>query len=155
MTGIRRTVLLVTAIVAVVLGGTPAQAALSDASPALAAGVTTVTVAAPTNLSTGGTRCWTTTYWSSINGVTSTWTTTTMQAKVSWKASTTPRVTNYVIVAHFGGGQVVIDEVPASVTSLTETVDGSYSNKDIRVTVTAKTDYGWTAESQKSGVIKC
>ena len=155
MSSIRRTVLLATAVMAMVLGGTPAQAAFGDASPALAASVTTVTVAAPTDLSTGGTRCWTTTYWTSYNGVSSTWTTTTMQARVSWKASTTPRVTSYVVVAHVGGGQIVIDEVPASVTSLTETVDGSYSDKDIRVTVIAKTDYGWTAESVKSGVIKC
>ncbi|GAB3349332.1 hypothetical protein [Modestobacter lapidis] len=155
MTATRRTLVLLAALVAVVLGTTPAMAAFSGKSPALAATVGTVEVAAPTDLRTGGTRCWTTTYTVSYNGVTTTRASTTMRAKLSWQASSTPRVTSYVITAYLGGGKMEVTEVPASITSVTENVDGDYADANIRVTVTAKTDYGWTAESQKSGIITC
>ncbi len=155
MTTTRRLLVLLATVVAVILGTTPAQAAFSDGSPALGATVGTVKVAPATNLSTGGTRCWTTQWTYSYNGVTTSGTSTTMQARVSWKASTTPRVTSYVVTAHMGGGKVDVTEVPATTTSVTENVDASYSAQNIRVTVTAKTDYGWTAVSDMSGVIKC
>jgi hypothetical protein len=38
---------------------------------------------------------------------------------------------------------------------VTVSVDAPYSTQGIRFSVTAKTDYGWTAESQQTGVIKC
>ncbi len=156
MIGTRRTLLLLIATVAVLLGATvPAQASFSGKSPALAATVGTIQVAAPTNLSAGVTRCSTTTYTWNINGVTTTRTTTTMQARVSWKASSTPRVASYLVTAHTAGGTVEVGEVSASTTIVTVSVDAPYSTQGIRFSVTAKTDYGWTAESQQTGVIKC
>ena len=148
----RRTVVLLIATLAVLLGATvPAQAAYSDRSPAFTSTIGTVRVAAPTNLSTAGTKCVTT-----YNAWNNTYTST-LEASLSWRASTTTRgVTGYVVTAYFANGQVVpVTWVNAPGTSVSGTYDAYYANQNIRVTVTTHTSYGWTAESTLSGVIKC
>jgi hypothetical protein len=150
---LRRAAVLTAAALAVTLGlSAPAQAALTDTAPKFTASVTTIKVAAPTSVSTGGTKC-TTTY----NATTGT-STTTLNAKVSWPASTTSRgVTGYVVTAVFSDGtKYPVAQVSASTTSLSGDYDASYASQNIRVTVTTLTAYGWTAESApSSGVIKC
>ena len=49
-------------------------------------------------------------------------------------------------------GQALVD---AATTSLTGDYDSYYATQNIRVVVTTLTSYGWTGESQPSGVIKC
>jgi hypothetical protein len=64
-------------------------------------------------------------------------------------------VTSYVITAYGGGWSTVVTEVPATVLSVSDSFDAGYASQNIDVTVTARTAYGWTAESPKSGAIKC
>ena len=151
-TGVRRTLLLLGVMLAVFLAapGT-AQAAFSDASPAVGATVGTLKVAPPTKVSTAGTRCVTT-----YNPWNNTYSTR-LDVKLSWTSSATTRgLDGYLVTAHFTNGQSTpVAWVDAPGTSVNGSADGYYANQNITVTVTTHTDYGWTAESAKSGVIKC
>jgi hypothetical protein len=148
MSGLRR-LLVIAAATAGILGlAIPAQAAFTDRTT-VAISSTTTTVAAPTGLTTGGTKC-VTTYDAYGNP-----TGTTLQAKLSWKASTTPKVTSYEVRAYASGWSYSVVTVGATSTSVSGTYDSYYATQNIQVTVTARTAYGWTAESAKSGVIKC
>ena len=155
MTGIRRTTALITAVLAVLavlIGLTgPAQASLASKTTALVGTVTAITVAAPASVSTKGTRC--TTSYDRSTGTT----TTTLNAKVSWSASTTARgVTGYLVTAVFSDGtRYPVAQVAASTTSISGDYDAYYATQNIRVTVTTLTSYGWTAESAPSAVIRC
>ncbi|MCW2537812.1 MAG: exported protein of unknown function [Modestobacter sp.] len=148
----RRGLVLVAATLALTLGlSLPASADLSDRSPVLSATATTLQVAAPASVSTSGTRCVTSyNYW---NGTT----TTTLQARVSWPASTTTRgVTGYLVTAYFtDGSSTPVAWVDAPGTSVSGSYDVYYASQNIRVSVTTYTSYGWTAESAKSGAIRC
>jgi hypothetical protein len=127
---------------------TAALAAMDDAATLPAMTVTTTTVAGPGNVSTGGTRCV-----SSYNNGTYQ---TRLQAKVSWTASTTRGVSGYRVTALFSDGtSYPVAQVGAATTSLTGEYDSYYATQNIRVVVTTLTSYGWTGESQPSGVIKC
>ena len=127
---------------------TAALAAMDDRAPLPTMGVTTTTVAAPGNVSTGGTKCV-----SSLNNGTYR---TRLQAKVSWTASTTRGVSGYLVTAVFSDGtRYPVAQVGATTTSLTGDYDSYYATQNIRVVVTTLTSYGWTGESQPSGVIKC
>jgi len=127
---------------------TNALAAMDDRATLPTMGVTTTTVAAPGNLSTGGTKCV-----SSFNNGTYQ---TRLQAKVSWTASTTRGVSGYRVIALFSDGtRYPVAQVDAATTSLTGDYDSYYATQNIRVVVTTLTSYGWTGESQPSGVIKC
>lgn len=152
MTGIRRALLVAGLVVAVLIGGgLPAQAAFQD-SPALPTmTIGTLKVAAPTGVSTNGTRC--TSTWNSSTG---TWVST-LQAKISWTASSTTRgVTGYLVTAVFSdGSRYPAAQVDAGTTSVSGSYDIAYASQNIRVTVTTLTGYGWTAESAVSGVVKC
>ncbi|MGY1619403.1 hypothetical protein ACI797_21900 [Geodermatophilus sp. SYSU D00691] len=150
MTRIRRIAVLLGTAAAVLLGtALPAGAQFSNAAGLPTMAVSTVTVDAPTNLNFGGTKCTTTT---NADGTT----TTTLNAKLSWRASNTRGVSGYRVVALVNGFPYPIDEVPASVTSLTGNYDASVvNNNNITVTVTTLTSYGWTKQSQQVGVIRC
>jgi hypothetical protein len=154
---LRRSARLIAIAVGTLVGLTanPAQAAFDDKTAMAPVTVGTITVDAPAKPSTNGTRCTTTTWYYNYNGQVSSGTTTTLRASLSWDASTTPRVTSYVITAYGNGWSTKVTEVPATSLSVSDTFDGAYANQNITVTVTARTDYGWTAESPKSGVIKC
>jgi len=150
MTRIRRLAVLVSTAAALVLAvALPASATFAETGTKAVASVTTVTVEAPSNLNFGGTKCTTTTNWDGS-------TTTTLNAKLSWRASTSRGVSGYRVVALVNGYPYPIDEVPATQTSLTGTYDASVvNNNNISVTVTTLTSYGWTKQSQQVGVIKC
>jgi len=150
----RGLVLVAMALTAVLALGAPAQAAFSDTA-ATRLTVGTLTVDAPGKPSTAGTRCMTTTWYYKVNGQVSSGTTTTLRATISWAASTSPEVTSYVITAYSGGGSTVVAEVPSTVLSVSDSFDAGSAGQNINVTVTARTAYGWTAESPKSGAIKC
>jgi hypothetical protein len=149
MTSIRRAVVLLSIATAVFLGGMlPADAQYSNSESLPTMAISTVDVLAPTGLSTGGTKCDTT--WNGTAWVL------TLHAKLSWRASTTPRgVTGYRITARVNGFPYPIQDVPAGVTSLTGDYDASITSNTITVTVTTLTSYGWTEESAPSGAIKC
>ena len=156
MTRLRRGVLLMVTAVATVLGTTaPAQAGFGDRTAPALVTVGALTVDAPAKPNTGGTKCTTTTWYYNVNGQVSQGTTTTLRASVSWDASTTPRVTSDVITAYGAGWSSKVTEVPATTLSVSDDFDGVYADQNITVTVTARTAYGWTAESPRSGVIKC
>jgi hypothetical protein len=156
MSTLRRSALLLTIAIATLTGLTTgtAQAAFNDTAT-MALTTSTVTVDAPAKPSTAGTKCTTINWTRTVNGVTTSGSTTTLNARVSWDASTTPGVTSYVITAYGVGWSAPVTEVPATTLSVSDTYDGAYANQNITVTVTARTGYGWTAESPKSGVIKC
>jgi len=156
VTGLRRTLVVIALAVVTVLATTalPAQAAFDD-SAATTLTTSTLTVAAPAGVQAGA-RCWTTNWSYTYNGTTTTGTTTTMRATVSWTASQTRGVSGYAITAHFPDGtSYPITTVGANTTSVTQDVDGSYSDQGIRVSVTTLTSYGWTASSAKTGAIRC
>jgi hypothetical protein len=151
-----RTLVVLTAVLTLGLGAAgTASAAFTGRTTLAPLTVGTTTVDAPAQPSTAGTRCTTTTWWYSYNGVTSSGSTTTLRASLSWDASTTPGVTSYVITAYGAGWSTEVTEVPATTLSVSDTFDGSYADQNITVTVTARTSYGWTAESPRSGVIRC
>ncbi len=149
MTTLRRSALLLAIAVSIVLGlGTsPAQAAFHDATT-MPASIGTTTVVPPTKLSTAGTKCvtrydsWGRAY-------------TTLEAKLTWTASSTAKVTSYEVVAYASGWTYSVTTVNGSTTTVTGSYDSYYATQNIQVTVIARTSYGWTAESAKSGVIKC
>jgi len=153
---LRRGAALVAIALATVLGLTvaPAQAAFTDQAT-ITATAGTITVAPPTGLNTRGTGCSTTTWYYNYNGQVSSGTKTTVNARVQWTASPTNRVTSYVVTAHGTGWSTKVAEVPSSVTTVNASVDGPDADQGVTVTVTARTSYGWTAESKKSGVITC
>jgi hypothetical protein len=149
MNRLRYSALVVIGAVLMLLGPiTAALAAMDDRATLPTMGVTTTTVAAPGNVSTGGTKCV-----SSLNNGTYQ---TRLQAKVSWTASTTRGVSGYRVTAVFSDGTTYpVAQVDAATTSLTGDYDSYYATQNIRVVVTTLTSYGWTGESQPSGVIKC
>jgi hypothetical protein len=155
MSALRRGVLLIAVALATLIGLTaaPAQAAFDDQATMAPLTVGTLTVAAPTGLATAGTNCTTSWYY----GYGGWYSSTTLHAKLSWRASTTPRgVTGYRVTAWFAdGSSYLVGDVGATPTSVSMEVDGSYANQGTRVTVTTLTSYGWTAESVKSGAITC
>ena len=156
MTSTRRILILIGLTVAVIVGASiPASATFSE-SVTVPTTVQTITVEAPGNVSTAGTKC--ATYNTTWNATTGTWNTASeLQAKVSWRASTTPKgVTGYVVTAVFADGtKYPIQTVPSTQLSVSGNYDVAYASANIRVTVTTMTSYGWYKESALSGVIKC
>jgi hypothetical protein len=146
---LRRSVLPIAVAAATFLGLTagPAQAAFSD-NASIPATIGTLTVAAPTNLSTAGTKC-------DVRYDAYGRATTTLQARLTWKPSTTAKVTSYEVIAYASGWSYSVTTVDAPTTVVTGSYDSYYATQNIQVTVVARTSYGWTAESAKSGVIKC
>jgi len=139
--------------IAIVIIGSmpPAHAAFSNGAAVAPMSITSIDVAAPTGVSTGGTKC-TTTY----DAWTATYTTT-LNARLAWKASATPRgVSGYLVTAVFSdGGRYHVALVGPGTTSLSGDFDAYYATQNIRVVVTTLTSYGWTEESAPSGAIKC
>jgi hypothetical protein len=149
VTRLRRSLLLVVVTVATVLGVTAgtAQAAYTDKATLAPLTVGTLTVAAPTALSTAGTYCTPATWYSSS----------TLHAKLSWKASATTRgITGYRITAWFAdGSSYPIADVGPTTTVIAKDVDASFAAQNIRITVSTLTAYGWTAQTAKTGAISC
>jgi hypothetical protein len=122
------------------LGLTPANAAFSTAAPLTPMSVGTVTVTAPGSV-TGSVACGRTT---STLGV-------------SWSASTTPKVSGYVITAYFSDGYVqTMPTQAATATSWSGSVDTYYvTATTVHLTVTTQTSFGWTKESPATAELRC
>jgi hypothetical protein len=150
MTRIRRIAVLLSTTATVLFGAVlPADAQFSNSASLPTMAVTSIDVRAPASLSTAGTKC--DTVWDGTAWVT------TLNARVSWTASTTPRgVSGYLVTAVFADGtKYPVGQVGATTTTITGSYDAAYATQNIRVTVTTLTSYGWTEESATSGVIKC
>jgi hypothetical protein len=74
---------------------------------------------------------------------------------VSWLASTSPRVTGYLVDAHLGVDGSVVPMVTTTATSTSAVQDADVLAYQPRVAVTTQTAYGWTATSPLSGLITC
>ena len=114
----------------------PARAALSD-TVATSVSVTAATVAAPATVSTAGSSC---------SG--------TFGLRLSWTASTTDRVTGYVVTVYRGDGT---SGVVTTTGSGTTAFGGTYARgyQYYSFTVTTRTAYGWTAESARTTPVYC
>jgi hypothetical protein len=143
MTGIRRSLLLMSLTVAVVLGGLgpahPAQASFSKKVTATSTQIATATVAPPTNV-TGTLTC----------GKSSA----TMAA--NWTLSTSSRISGYLVTVHFSDGFVQNVQMGASATSWTAPISLYQATAyAISYSVTTQTTYGWTTESAAIGWFSC
>jgi hypothetical protein len=137
----RRAVLVLALLTAVVLGlALPARADFTDQAASPAMSVTTVTVQPPTGLSTAGSSC-------DTDG--------TLHLRLSWTKSATARVSSYRIRTYtfFGLVNVPLGTVSATTTSVS--ADLPQNSLGYAFTATTVTDYGWTAESDKTGTIRC
>jgi hypothetical protein len=149
MTTTGRGATLVALAIAVLIGLTaPANAAFTARATMATATVGTVSVVPPTKLSTAGTKCET-----HVDSYGRTYTT--LEAKLSWTPSTTEQVTSYRVVAYASGWSYEVTSVDGSATSVRGSYDSYYATQNIQVVVTARTSYGWTAESVRSPVIRC
>jgi hypothetical protein len=143
MTGIRRSLLLMSLTVAVVLGGLgpahPAQASFSEKVTAATTQIATATVAPPTNV-TGTLTC----------GKSSA----TMAA--NWTLSTSTRVSGYLVTVHFSDGFVQNVQLGATATSWSAPISLYQATLHaISYSVTTQTTYGWTTESASTGWFSC
>jgi hypothetical protein len=148
---IRRSLLLATVAVVTLAGlaVAPALAAFTVSATMPAVTIGTAAVTPPTGLSTAGTTC--VVHTDSLGN-----TYTTLEAMLSWVPSPTAAVTSYDLTAHAPGGWTYpVTTVDAGTTTVSGSVDGSYASQGLQLTVTARTSYGWTAESERSGVLTC
>lgn len=137
MNAIRRTAVLLGLAVALVVGSSiPASAAWSASSAQQRASLSTLVVAAPTNLRV------------SITCVTST-----MYATVRWDASASAplqkaRVSSYAVVADVAGQQINA-QVPAAQNSYVYSTGRMWSAQvlPVSLTVTTQTEFGWVKTS--------
>jgi hypothetical protein len=139
----RRVLLPVTAALAVAVGVClPANAAFSDRTNAVQTSVATTTVGAPGNVAAQLASC--------SNGR---W----MSVAISWTASSSSRVSGYLVKAYETGGQVaVVAQTDAASTGANITLDKlSPGTSSVSFTVTTRTSYGWSAESLPSGALTC
>lgn len=142
MSTLRRTLVVLVTAVALGLGlaGT-ASATWNATTTRSTMGVSTATLAAPTNPAAQLTSC--------NNGR---W----MNVSVSWTASTSSRVTGYTVKAYRSDGTVsTVATVGAGTTQASTTVDKLASGTTTAVFTVTATIASWTAESVKSGAITC
>ena len=156
MTTIRRTLTVISLMLAVVVGSSIPAAALYSSSEALSVPAATARVAAPASISIDD-YCSTTTSWDWYLLIPVQTTHHWYTATITWPASTTARgVTGYRVMAHLGNGQSeVLGSTTATSRSVSTTVDRTYLDHQPRVSVITLTSYGWTAETPPSAVLAC
>ncbi len=143
MTGIRRSLLLMSLTVAVTFGALgpahPAQASFSQKVTAAPTQIATATVAAPTNL-TGSLTC--------------TRSSATMAA--NWSLSSSTRVSGYLVSVIFSDGFRQTILLGPTATSWTAPISLYQATANaIQYSVTTQTTYGWTTESLPTGWFQC
>ena len=139
MTGLRRGLLLIAAVLTVLVGFNPstASAAFTDHAD-LGVSVGTLRVAAPTNLSTAGSVC-------TSDG---------LELHLSWTKSSTDRVASYRVRAYTVFGiNLTVGTVGATTSKVV--ADLGRNSFGYSFTVTTVTSYGWTAESAQTATIRC
>jgi hypothetical protein len=142
MSRLRRGTAVVALATAAVLGMgvAPALAAFDDTTAPRPLTITTTTVQPPTELNTTGTVC-------TVDGR--------LELHLSWKKSSTARVTSYRVNAStlFGLITYPLGTVPANRTSVVTTLDSNSTGYSFSVTTV--TDYGWTADSAQTRTFRC
>lgn len=135
----RRLLVLLALVPAVILGaGLPADAAFSTSTAPLSTTINTNVVAPPTNV-VGALAC-----------------TKTPTMSATWTKSTSARVSGYLVSVYFSDGFVQTSQVAATATSWSATIDPYYVTAySVAYSVTTQTDYGWTAESVRTGTFQC
>ena len=74
----------------------------------------------------------------------------------TWTASTAPRVSGYTVTVYFSDGFVQKSEVGPTATSWSASIASYYVTAfSVQYSVTTKTEYGWTAESPRTGSFQC
>ena len=138
MTGIRRALVLLGILTGLmVTTSLPASASFS-ASTAVTTTVNTMVVAAPTNV-VGGLAC----------APTST-------MSLTWTASSSPRISGYLVSVYFSDGFVQTVQLASTATSWSKTIaEYNVTAYSIQYSVTAQTNYGWTKESARTGSFQC
>jgi hypothetical protein len=115
----------------------PASASFS-ASSAVSTTITTTTVAAPTNV-VGHLAC----------AATST-------MSLTWTASTSPRISGYLVSVYFSDGFTQTVQLAATATSWSKTIaEYNVTVYSIQYSVTTQTNYGWTRESARTASFQC
>ena len=139
MTVIRRAVTLIAlALTAVLLGTLPASATFADmVKMPTPTTLSTTTVAAPTN----------------VRVTVSCPTLYSMEAVVTWRASTSGRISGYVVTASFVGQTLTASAGPTQTTVTYST--GRSPGYQVSVTVSVLTDYGWSKVSAPVVVTTC
>jgi len=139
MTTIHRLLVLVALVPAVIIGaGLPADAAFSASTAPLSTTINANVVAPPTNV-VGGLACAKTS---------------TMSA--TWTKSASTRVTGYLVTVYFSDGTFQTVQMAATATSWSATIQEYYVTAYwVAYSVTTQTDYGWTAESTRTGTFQC
>jgi hypothetical protein len=121
----------------VVTTSLPASATFS-ASTAVTTTINTVVVAAPTNV-VGGLAC----------APTST-------MSLTWTASTSPRVSGYLVSVYFSDGFVQTVQLASTATSWSKTIaEYNVTVYSIQYSVTTQTSYGWVKESARTASFQC
>jgi hypothetical protein len=140
MTAFRRKALLLALTAAIVVGGAGSTASASFADTAtVTTAVSTGTVAPPTNV---------------VGKLVCTSPDATMSA--TWTTSPSARITSQVVKVTFSDGFVQEKSVPVGATSWSAPISKYNATLwAIQFSVVAKTDYGWFAESVKTGWFQC
>jgi uncharacterized protein (DUF3084 family) len=136
-----RRILALIALVAGVLfaSGAAAQASFSERITTPPVSISTGTVAAPA-AGPGSLTC----------------RTSSATMDLTWSASTSARVTGYLVKVHFSDGYVQTVQKAATDTSWSQVITlYNVTAYSVRYTVTTQTDYGWTAESASTGWFRC
>jgi hypothetical protein len=139
MTGIRRAFVLLGILAGLLVSTSlPASATFSRSSALPTTTINTMIVAAPGSV-VGNLAC----------AATST-------MSVTWTASTTPRISGYLITVYFSDGFTQTVQLAANATSWTKTIaEYNVTAYSIQYSVTAQTDYSWSKESAKTGSFQC
>ncbi len=120
------------------LGLTPAYATFSD-SASRTVTVDTGSVAAPTNV-VGSLSC------GSQNST----------MGLTWTASTSAKVSGYLITVYFSDGYKQTVQMASTATSWTQSISTyNVTAYSVQYSVTTQTSYGWTAESARTGWFHC
>ncbi len=139
MSAVRRLPIVLGLALAVLIGEIfPASATFTDTAAA-STEMDTIRVQEPTSLS-GQLTC---------GGSTSI-------MSLTWKTSTTARVSHQQVKVYISDGSVQTFDVSPTATSWSAEIDTSYvTAHSIDLAVTAVTDYGWYRESSKQGQFHC
>jgi hypothetical protein len=139
MTTTRRILVLIAVVAGVLFAsGAAAQASFTD-SVARTTTITTATVAAPV-AGPGSLTC----------------RTASATMALTWTKSTSARVTGYLVTVEFNDGFVQTVQKAATDTSWSQVINiYNVTAYAVRYSVTTQTDYGWTAQSVKTGWFQC
>ena len=142
MTTTRRLLVLLTLVAGVLFGsGAAAQAAYTDTAKVTGApmSISTATVAAPAS-GPGSLTC----------------RSTSATMALTWANSTSPRVTGYLVTVYFSDGYAQTVQKAATDTSWSQAINlYNVTAYAVQYSVTTQTDYGWTAESVRTGWFQC